>query len=360
MNDPQESLSGPCEGPDDETRRFFFAVLRRFINPDGPDPVPVPNRWSHALDRVVARQMLGPIFLYVLGDRGRPEAVGQTWRRQQETVFTRNALAAEGAGWLFRILSEEKIRALAMRGLPLAYTLYPQPCLRPMTDVDVLIDAGDRFAVEEALAKHGLRPTAYRRSQIVYEIRGILFEIHYSLLTPKRYRSAVCGEALLADARPVPAGPMQVSAVSPEYELYIGIVHNFTHHDLGRVLGLVDAGLLIRSRPMDWAKVYRIFCRSRMERVLRFTLSFANRLLDLGLDKAGLPFEIETAEDAQRYFPAYENRFFGPPTVRDILMVKRNLLRMSQTPRMKMGQLIRLLSADEIGRFWAALRNKEP
>jgi len=332
-------------------QQFLFHALSCFVKNQEPGHSSVPSIWDNTLNKSISEQFLGPILLHVLKDCSLPEDVRKAWQYEQKITFVRNTRAASAAVSLFRILFENNITAAVMRGLPLAYHLYAQPYLRPMADVDVLIDAKDCSIFESVLAEHGIKPVRYYRSQLVYRIDDIVFEVHYSLLTPKRYRSAIDHHMLLENLRitPFPEGP--VACVSLENELFIAITHTFAHHELSRLLSLVDVGFLIKEPLLDWEKIHRSFQNARMERIFLFTLFFVDQLLNLDLENSRLAPFVTSQGVHEKYLAAYRNQFFNEMTVKDYLMIKRNLFRVSETLRMKMQQFFRLFSRDEICRL---------
>ena len=56
---------------------------------------------------------------------------------------------------LLLLFQSEGIAVLPLKGPPLAESLYPDPLLRPFSDLDVLVHKQDVPAVVQALTRHG-------------------------------------------------------------------------------------------------------------------------------------------------------------------------------------------------------------
>ena len=83
------------------------------------------------------------------------------WReRLQSEVVAASVLDLVGEQELRRVLltlNERGIRALLLKGVPLAYTVYQSPSLRPRGDTDLLIRESDLAKVSRILRELGYR-----------------------------------------------------------------------------------------------------------------------------------------------------------------------------------------------------------
>ncbi len=62
------------------------------------------------------------------------------------------------------------IRALALKGLALAYEYYPDPALRPVSDIDLLLKTADILPALDLLAGAGFRVDVFHASQTTLEL----------------------------------------------------------------------------------------------------------------------------------------------------------------------------------------------
>src|SRR5262249_49727754 len=59
------------------------------------------------------------------------------------------------------------IATIVIKGAHRAHTLYAAPCLRPRTDTDLLIDAGQRKAIAVALTRAGYAPAPLTSGRVI-------------------------------------------------------------------------------------------------------------------------------------------------------------------------------------------------
>ena len=196
-------------GPHTAEYDYICDTLNRFALASQA-PVPVP----HGLDcRMIESFMrinnCGQIFNYMAesGLEGCGDFSG--WAEPRKKTLLSNLRTLRTSARVFGILEEAGIEAVAMRGLVLAHELYPDPGLRPMKDVDILVAADVSKRLRGAMSAHGYEPTRELRSQIVYTIDGIEFELHLLLLTAKRYR-AILGAGEFLGSRVKPWTPLPV------------------------------------------------------------------------------------------------------------------------------------------------------
>jgi hypothetical protein len=155
-------------------------------------------------------------------------------------------------------LAAAGIPAVALKGRSLAERLYPDPDLRPSTDVDVLVPAADLDRAAEALAARGFRLDGsghldyqrrhHRHVSLLREGTPPV-ELHHRASTG--FSMVVEAEPLLARARPGPRGLV----LAPEDELLFLALHA-ADHGLERLGWLEDLlALLERAGPLDWESV---------------------------------------------------------------------------------------------------------
>ena len=105
-----------------------------------------------------------------------------------------------------------------------------------MKDVDILIPSNYRDKLFDSLKKYNLLPLKKLRSQFVYIIDGIVFEIHYSYLTPKRYKYSANFNRWIYSRTPVLTSEGVIYRLKLEDALLDTILHVFIHHELDRFL----------------------------------------------------------------------------------------------------------------------------
>jgi len=327
---------------------FLCRVLGSFIKKVNLPNQPPSMDWPR-FEQMAARNQVMPIVHYALGVSGVPPEISQRWNRLAIGIELHHARAKEATLKLCRLLESEGIPAVVMRGMALARWLYPSPALRPMVDVDILVAPTARHTLSASLEKWGLSPAKVLRSQLVYQIDGVVFEIHWSFLTPKRYRDTVDAAAWLASRRLLRGWEGAVFGLSPEHELIALVCHSFIHHELNSLLPLVDIGLVSCLDGLDWRYVSDWCDRASVGRLFWVTIALVDGLFGLGLPQKTELAGVRYRSFQERTLEAYRSPLFAEDTRTHFLRRKLNLLHVAETPMIKLRQVVRLFSMDQIG-----------
>lgn len=339
-------------------RHFLCLVLRNFITGTNPTVIPEHLNWGR-LEKIITRNGLIPIVKSLLNtDPEIPQNLLRNWKNISIRVFLKNQRSLKATVKLFRFLEEEGISAVTLRGMALAQWVYPGMALRPMVDVDILVKYEVRHSLFDLLKKHGLLPVKTLRSQFVYEIDSTFFEIHWSFLTPKRYRTAADFDNWIDSRRTIDTVEGKLYCLTPENEFLNVICHAFIHHELDSLLKLVDISLLSREKDMDWEYIHTWCKRASMMRLFCFTLAFCDYLFDLSLKNKCSQFSAKLPSQEDKVFEAYASRLFDEDLCIHFVRRKKNLLFIAERPIVKLKQLLRLLSLDETSEFFSLIRIK--
>ncbi|MDQ7086791.1 MAG: nucleotidyltransferase family protein [Acidobacteriota bacterium] len=185
-----------------------------------------------------------------------PEDRRQRWRLRLMEVQRQRATLDEAADAAVAALAEAGIVPVLLKGAALGRTVYAEPHLRPMSDVDLLIDAGRLAGALAALARAGMRVPpeedvdfwrrAYYNLPVEWTGRGsVQIEMHWSISQPDRHPVAVAG--LLRRAVSLPAGVGRV--LSPVDLLLHQALHHSYHFFQPKLIWVHDLALLHRDPP---------------------------------------------------------------------------------------------------------------
>ena len=200
-----------------------------------------------------------------------------------------NVLWQEELGQVVRALHAAGVRSVLLKGAALLHTVYRDPALRQLRDLDILVSRDDLSRVERRLVALGYAPAdeqwpigtwprawyekGYRRQ--VTAGCGILVEIHWGLArktAPLRFPI----EELLRRAEPVLADGVEASVLSPMHQM----LHISTHmaYNDGFGVGLarpVDLHETIEAfrGTLDWDALAAEARRFRASRCLRYSLT---------------------------------------------------------------------------------------
>ncbi len=330
---------------------FLCRVLHNFIFQKPAAPPPTGNLDWYRIDELIFHYNLMPIFDFTVEKSDiKPERV-QRWHQSRIVFLQKNLQILKTSADLFSILEENGIAAVALRGLNLAHFFYPDPGLRPMRDVDVLINPHDCEKLQTVLGSLGYLATRILRSQLVYVIKGIIFEIHWSFLTTKRYRSSIDSASLIRSRkrRETPDGP--IFCLPIEQELMSIVAHAFIHHELDRLIPLVDLGLLMTYPGLNWDFIVKWCRKKRLTKLFLFTLSFANWLLVLNQDTQLLRFKQTLPSTIINTFEAYADGIWGSYTFRSRLLRMKTLLYVAEHPFTKFRQFLRMMGLKNFGMY---------
>ncbi|MCE5324348.1 nucleotidyltransferase family protein [bacterium] len=323
-----------------EGLKAFVDGRRGLIPGDGVD-------WRILLDKASAMR-IGPVLLEVFDNSMLPQEALDRWKNERQITFVRYARAAQAAARLSGILDESGIAHVFTRGLVTAHTLYHNPALRIMTDVDMLISRQDVDGFQECLTRHDIHPEKLLRSQIVYSIDGMVFEVHWSLTSIKRFKSVGLTDAFMNVRMPMDTEYGRIRRLPNGAELSIALAHSFLHHDMEEPRQLLDIALLMSSEETDWRWLGEWSRKVGFARATGFILQFVNKSFGLELDDTLRREFSESTVPAERVFQAYYCALFEEEYLSHYLIKQANLVTMSETMGDKMRQIIRNFSSDRI------------
>ena len=334
----------------DREADFICSTLASFMTKSTPPPVPSGLDWRR-VEQIAGRNSVMPVLLSILDHSQLPEEIVHRWQSLTIGVELFYQRAKRAAIRLCGILEEEGVAAAVLRGMALTQSVYPDPALRPMVDVDVLVPALARQVVPQIMEKRGLDLKRTLRSQFVCLIEGVVFEIHWSLLTPKRYRNIVDAAAWLESRRLVPTGDGPLPCLSPENELLELVCHSFIHHEVKNLLQLLDIGLVADRDGLDWDYVVS-WCRdASVTRLFFFTIGLADHLFHSGLRERLHAIGIVMPPLNDGMAAAYRSHLFGADSRWQLVRRKAHLLHVAEGPLVPLRQAVRFFSADEVWRF---------
>jgi hypothetical protein len=188
-----------------------------------------------------------------------PEPPRRKLRAAYAVNAIRNAAIAEEVARVSDRLEAAGIPAIPLKGAGLMLTLYPDPALRVLSDIDLLVPRDRAREAERVLVAagyaygdRGLLLESARRfnHEIVFHRRegvsAFVLELHFGLLT--RFGRSLAAQAW-PRARRTTAG---VRALAPEDELLFLCGHFMVHLCEPQLKWLVDVAELLAAATLDW------------------------------------------------------------------------------------------------------------
>jgi hypothetical protein len=276
-----------------------------------------PAAWRRAAFRAVQLGM-GPLFLQHLRERGEaaaapPEIVRDLERTQfAQALYNTRALA--DLGRVVGALRAAGLRPVVLKGAALAGRCYDPVALRAISDLDLLLPAGELERADEVLRGLGYRqscPPGWEEFYAQHHHRAPYLpprghprlEIHVGLLDP-RWRQQPDIEVMIARAVEMPFGGAAGWALAPEDQLVHACLHlAVSGRFLRGMKDLADIDLLLR-RPggLDVGAILAAAERPGIGRALHYAFALARELFDT-------PLEPRLAEALRVYrLPFLEDR----------------------------------------------------
>jgi hypothetical protein len=269
----------------------------------------IPAKWPAALDvdafiSIVEQHGIAPLLYSRLGDaapaplreRLRDVAIHAAAMEPRRLADLREVLAA---------LASNGIQPLIVKGSALAYSLYPQPDLRPRGDTDLLIDINELPAVRatfRALAfEERMMPAAeetYR--QTTFMRGGHLYDVHWSITITPVFADLLAVSELRARSIALPAIGDDARTISDVDALLYACIHRVAHHHGSeRLIWLADVDLL---RTRMSAEEHRRFWEVAEERAIvgicASTIELTNEWF--GGEPHGLPQHLINRDEPTR------------------------------------------------------------
>lgn len=174
----------------------------------------------------------------------------------------RNLILLTKALEVIREFEKRDIESLILKGLYLAFNVYPNPGLRPMTDIDLLVKRDDLKEIEEVLNILGyaeVSPQAHKTygcDATFCSKDGVYLDIHWDLCQYERFKGIIkitddfwrrASEFILDEI------PLKTLSIE-DHILYVSL-HYYLVHMLYGLNGACDLFYLINKYSPDWKMI---------------------------------------------------------------------------------------------------------
>lgn len=248
-------------------------ALRRFLldmvgTRQVPDLAALGVRDWAALNAMASQHRLKPLLYAQLGTSpALPPELRADWQAEHRVAALRAMLTRQELIDCANLLEAAGLAPIALKGAWLTRHAYPDPALRPMRDIDLLVPRDGVLAGYAALLAAGyteLEPPEMPLAQVVrldkhmpplLAPRGTVVELHHRLWEPDGrldHASPAQNEAALRSRAACDDDGLHYLA--PHDTLAHLIVHAVYSHrlDCGPLL-LPDIDFLVQAAPIDWA-----------------------------------------------------------------------------------------------------------
>jgi hypothetical protein len=230
-----------------------------------------------------------------------PADVAAGLREQYRQNALRNALLFRQASSIVSAFAGAGIPTLLLKGLHLALAVYPEPVLRSMADLDLMVPRSQLVDAEQVLLGmgYGTRPRAdasfsaahFHHLERLVRDGAEVVELHHAIELPTSpFRIDV--SALWDAARHVQVGGATARVLSDEHLVIHLCIHLAWHHAFGRagLKALLDLTTLANARAatLDWPLVVHTAHEWRAEAFVRCALVMARDLLGAAIPDGSL------------------------------------------------------------------------
>lgn len=259
--------------------------------------------WSRILQQAKANGLVPLVTrnLQQLGFFGVPTHI----RAELETSYRRNAirnvLIRDELVRVLKALGQARVRAVPLKGLALAESLYGDMSLRTCSDLDVLVPRGAVGQVFDVLRAEGYDQADrchVEQSDVEFLVRSSMeygfvpprpafpvpLELHWDIAWRWRGDAAMVDD-LWAEARRQVFWGVEAWALSPEWELLYLAVHAARHRWQG-LKWLVDIHEVCLRAKCDWDTVTDKAHRFGLDQALALSLSACQALFGTPLPPA--------------------------------------------------------------------------
>lgn len=267
-------------------------LLLQLINPAAAREAagtPLTQAEWQQLDALAATHRLRPLLAWLHRDDPRiPVALRETWRAARRAGAAQALRAAGELRRVVALLAAEGHAPIALKGAWLAWHAYPEPALRPMRDLDLLLPAGTALAAFRCLERHGYRSHGHGHLPAAEAARlskhmppllapsGVWIELHQRLAEPPGRMDHRAPLAPLAGAAARAITADGIRYLEPtDLVAHLAIHAAYDHRlDCGPLL-LTDMVYAVAASPIDWDRFWADAAREGWERGARLVLQLA-------------------------------------------------------------------------------------
>ena len=199
---------------------------------------------------------------------------------------------------ILRSFKEEQIDVILLKGVVLAYNVWPNPAIRQMHDIDLMVPKQDVVGADRALRSMGFVTGSWDHSLEWYlehfkdlpyyslPDSDIFIELHHSWFQPHPFLK-LDTEHFWGSSKRINFAGEPAGVFSPAHSLTHLCMHVSCEHFLGdNMRSLIDISLLVRQDfgSLDWKQFLDIVIENGLERLAYFPLYLSRKYLNGEVD----------------------------------------------------------------------------
>jgi hypothetical protein len=180
------------------TERIYGAICRALSGSGHPGEWDdfSPQDWE-LLPEIAQAENVGPLLYWKFKEDGFPPSipmpVAASLMQQYFASASDAAARYRALDLVLAVFQAARVPVILLKGIVFAKSLYPEPALRPMLDIDLLVQQKDQAAAAQALAEHGFTQPYRDFDRALSEQAGhhdhfhgpddVSIELHWSLIS---------------------------------------------------------------------------------------------------------------------------------------------------------------------------------
>lgn len=296
-----------CGDPTNAILSFSDDLLNYVLSLLKDDPVLPPQvsltEWRGLLSTLKSHWVLPLLYWHVgrLPDEFRPpEPVADTMRATFQWSRARCFHMERQLGEIVAAFKDEGVRILVLKGPALGRTVYPDPVLRPASDLDLLVRPDEFMKAREIFEKIGYQCKSkifevfkdfHREEEFISRTNSRVIrcvDVHWDLHQFFGEKRGNKVEVIFQNAIEVEAANLSFETMHPVDALINAALHLIMHHNQDmRLIWVYDIALLARSLvvPEDWEMLQEKSSEWGARLAVEESLRLAQILTDLQLPK---------------------------------------------------------------------------
>ncbi len=270
--------------------RLILACARTWATPEEIKGALRPGLdWKRVLEEAAGNR-LAPMLYHNLEkvkfDNVPPEVV-ESLRTEYFATAKRNLLASYELSVILKALLDAQIKAIVLKGMALAETVYRDTVPRPFSDIDLLIRGEDKHKTESKLSVLGYELSHDTHVKFSEQFRVALMyvngdktpiDLHWRLIGLP-YSRYIDADSLWRGACPLSIEGVEALALSPE-DLLIHLCLHISKENYTQLLWLIDISEVIRyySETIDWKLLLEKTEKYKIRLLMHRVLSLVDRL----------------------------------------------------------------------------------
>jgi hypothetical protein len=245
----------PRLGVREPTARLLWEACRRRTDPDAIERAITAGADAAAAAVAAVDHRVGPLLWRALQAAGAADALGdaRSWLGAIAEVHHMEAqlLLPRAVSLALRPLTDAGLEPVVLKG-PVVAARYPQPGLRPMDDIDLLLPRDQHVRALSLLGDAGWQVARPARRDLYdtmlthADLPSLALELHYALETSVHRVNSLDALALWERRQPVECMGARAFALPLPEELVVLAAHaGKPHHNFSRLVWIADLAMLV-------------------------------------------------------------------------------------------------------------------